>query len=1412
MKRQFISVLLVMLIIVICMDSASGATHYVDPGDFLSVIAGANDGDTVIFTDGLYHVNDPIYILDSLRLIAQHYGGAILKAESNVNSMVDVLVPGVTISGLVLDGNHNANDGIHGGFGGDNTQNGHFTSNIIRNCNNYGIFLNNSAYSVFSNNRVDEGRLGIAVLYSPLASLSGNRVTNVDCTGITVGESQLVTLTGNTVSSSGQDGILIRQSQYSRLEDNNALGNAWNGIALDRSSNGLIMDNRARNNGDCGVYLYSTDSTSVLLNDLLYNDNGVVISGGKDNNVLGNNINFNNIGVQMWTNNNVSYNNITNNTGTGIYIGSNQNSVDTYRIFNNTIIWNLNGILVVGSQNDINHDLLTDNGVFGNSYMLTVQGNGNLLNETLLYGNTNGLRVIGNDNVLTNITAVYNSLTGIIINGMGNTLDSSFILNNTNGISIIGNTNTINSILILNTTNGLALNGNENRINGTEIIKSTNGISITGNINTINSVLILNITNGLALNGNQNLINRTEILNGTNGIIIAGNQNNITNNNVYNNSNNGIYISGDNIVNGNYLTYNNGTGLVIRTDNNNVNLTNTAWNMILNNGGGITLIGDGNDIDNVLMLFNILLNNDYALTIAGNNNGLNNTIFTLNRNGLHVNGDNNSFTNITARNNNENGIIINGNNNSLNSSLIENNTNGLAVNGNQNTVNSTQIKNNTNGILINGSENTLNQTNIHNNSQTAVTLNGDNNTLIQNNITGSNEAISVENGTNNTINYNRIARNNHSLTNKGNGTVSASYNWWGQNNPTGITGNNIDISNHVVANLNIQNVNNGIIAPGTIYNVTLTLKSADDQELTLEIPSFLVQFFFSGYIYPEETTIVNNTVETQLQVFNPGTYTLKVIVDQQTLIKGLSTPVDSHPVNPVKIPRKPSETSPNNNICGAVVLANLLAGLGISTDAGNIASLAGITDQGISFNGLVQAAKYFGIYLTGLKLDSSELKAGDIVLLNMNGFNHYNIILSKSADYVILQDPFMGTIVLSLDEFNKFYTSYALTLNPNGRGTPLTDDEMKNLIGGDGLETLYAEWLTSMGVSVEVPGFGWLAAALLAVFGAVFFGGNYLLDKYAPNLIPHKGTGWKGLGIDLFNTLSPVVKLNPNETLTLDQNLLNIANWMVNNFPNKDTYKEARKEVDLADPNATEGKALGEGWMRCDGFSFPYNYLCKTGIISAAPVIILVSWGLKEIGLTTDKIIDSIFNIPNQINNFWKWFANPNDNIKIPGDYTINDSMNISDHFKLNNAPKISSSNSSLMMINIPGAINWAMNASNFIDNFKIATKNAYDNAVKPVLDRFNKEKQEFQQKELKEYAKSKVQQAKTYVNEKVKRVKSFYDKNLKPISKNYIAPVAHKYLDPIVKSKTYQTIRNLPVIKQAVDMISWAAKGLGLW
>jgi parallel beta-helix repeat protein len=817
MKRELILTLVMLLICIICASSVSGATHYVNPSNYLGVIANSNDGDTIIFRDGTYHVNDPIYILNSLKLIAENPGKAILKAYDTVDTMLDILVPKVTISNLVLDGNNKAKDGIHGGWGGDNTNNGHFTGNTIKNCNNYGIFLNNSAKSVFSNNKITGGRLGIAVLDSPLAVLTGNTVKNADCTGITVGESKAATVSGNTVSGSGQDGILISQSTYSELENNNVLNNAWGGISLDRSSNSLLTDNTATGN-KVGIALHSTDSSYIMLSDLLQNDYGLTIdSEGNNNYVIGNNINNNGIGVRIYANNNISYNNITNNTGAGIRLETSKNHIKTSLITNNNVLWNMNGIQIVGDQNNIKPELLEDNLVLGNNYSLRVQGDRNTMNKLSVFGNVNGLYVIGDNNVLINITAAYNDLTGIIIRGVGNDLGDSLILNNTNGIKIIGNatdiynslilnntngitvtgdTNKINGILILNSTKGLTITGGKNTVNGTEVANSTRGIIISGNLNNILNSFLLNYTNGISITGNksniygtlfldgtnalniignsntvngdgvtnntngitvtgnQNSINGNEVVNGTNGITVTGITNSITDNSVNNNKNTGIYISGNNIVTGNTLTQNNGSGLVIKTDNNNVNMSNIAWNMIFNNDDGITLLGNGNNINNILTLFNIILSNNYALNLTGSNNQLTGATLTLNQNGLQVNGNNNTLNNITASYNNQTGVTVNGNGNSVNNGSMQNNTNGAVINGSKNTVNGSKISNNTEGLTVNGSQNKVDSAQISNNTDGLV-INGSNNTVTNSKMDNNTNGV-VINGSSNTLNQSNI--------------------------------------------------------------------------------------------------------------------------------------------------------------------------------------------------------------------------------------------------------------------------------------------------------------------------------------------------------------------------------------------------------------------------------------------------------------------------------------------------------------------------------------------------------------------------------------------------------------------------------------------------------------------------------
>ncbi|MBI5680407.1 MAG: hypothetical protein HZC47_05910 [Methanobacterium sp.] len=152
-------------------------------------------------------------------------------------------------------------------------------------------------------------------------------------------------------------------------------------------------------------------------------------------------------------------------------------------------------------------------------------------------------------------------------------------------------------------------------------------------------------------------------------------------------------------------------------------------------------------------------------------------------------------------------------------------------------------------------------------------------------------------------------------------------------------------------------------------------------------------------------------------------------------------------------------------------------------------------------------------------------------------------------------------------------------------------------------------------------------------------------------------------------------------------------------------------------------------------------------------------------------------------------------------------------------------------MINTPGIISGAITATgnavawagnkineakivmnNFVDSFKASAKSIYNKTLKPALDRFNSERAEFQKKGLVKYVGYKYAQAKTFVKEKVYQVKNVYDRHFKPLAQKYIAPAAHKLLDPIVQSKTFKAIRNLPGIKQVADGVSWFARGLGIW
>lgn len=843
-------------------NSSYAADYYANPWNFQNLIDNAHDGDNIWFGNGVYDVDSTIKIYSSLKLIAENPGGAVLKAVNNMESVIKVYSPEVTVSGFNIDGNGQTDFGIWGGWGSYPTYNGVFSNNNIYSYNNYAIMMDKSAYSVFENNAVSGGRLGIAVDNSPYVTYRNNRVSGVQNTGLYLFNSPLSTVSGNTVTGCGQDGILLENSGLTMINNNNANNNAWSGIGLNGCSYSVILDNTATGNHGDGIGLLSSDGSFVVINKVTGNGLGIGVINSKDNNITDNNVTHNSAGIQITDyTNNVARNIITNNTEYGLSLVSNGNSINTSQVTDNLILSNGYGIEVAGNGNNIQSSLLDDNWILNNEYMLRILGSSNILNSSTLFGNNNGLLITGDNNLLSNLTTAYNHLTGIIINGNGNTLNSSLMLNNTNGV------------------------------------------------------------------------------------IVNGFNNNISDNYVLNNTGNGINVPDSNPVTGNVIIQNNGSGLVLRTNNNNLNFTQVAFNILMNNNQSITIRGNGNNITPLLFLLNVLLNNNCTLLIQGNGNNLNDTSISGNQNGIQIKGNQNSLNNVTTYDLNQTGIIVEGTQNRVNNSNSRGNQNGLEINGDQNTVNNTTVNSNQNGITVNGSENNLTQNNIQNNNYTGIYITGNENNLTQNNITDNQNGVIV-NGTNNTLNYNRISQNSeNNLQNNGNGTVNAQYNWWGRNYPARVTESNVDTDNYVVATQTVNGADNGVINTGEIYDVFINLVDNHGTTLQMAIPEFLIHFYLDdGDVYPNTATITNNSAHTQIQIFHPGSYTLKTVLDEETLVTMLMTPVTSQTVDKGSVKRitrdystglvsssaiiasaTPSSPTPNNN--GEGLLSYLSNGL-----------------------------------------------------------------------------------------------------------------------------------------------------------------------------------------------------------------------------------------------------------------------------------------------------------------------------------------------------------------------------------------------------------------------------------------------------------------------------------------------------
>ncbi|MDR3062505.1 MAG: hypothetical protein LBU40_00005, partial [Methanobrevibacter sp.] len=187
-------------------------------------------------------------------------------------------------------------------------------------------------------------------------------------------------------------------------------------------------------------------------------------------------------------------------------------------------------------------------------------------------------------------------------------------------------------------------------------------------------------------------------------------------------------------------------------------------------------------------------------------------------------------------------------------------------------------KNKIHGLVIKGNNNQINKTTINSNNNTGILINGSNNKFIQNTIKTNKNGIHQTAGKKNYFNYNYIFNKKYNLY-LSKGSANAEYNWWGENKAYKVK--NTKINRYVTAYLDAPNT----LKLKKIHNIYVKFKDDKNKKLKKPIPSLKVKFKFDGEYTPLSYNVTKNLAKGKIRVSNYGFYTLKVIIDNQTLNK-----------------------------------------------------------------------------------------------------------------------------------------------------------------------------------------------------------------------------------------------------------------------------------------------------------------------------------------------------------------------------------------------------------------------------------------------------------------------------------------------------------------------------------------------
>ena len=120
--------------------------------------------------------------------------------------------------------------------------------------------------------------------------------------------------------------------------------------------------------------------------------------------------------------------------------------------------------------------------------------------------------------------------------------------------------------------------------------------------------------------------------------------------------------------------------------------------------------------------------------------------------------------------------------------------------------------------------------------------------------------------------------------------------------------------------------------------------------------------------------------------------------------------------------------------CGSACLLSIIRYYGGNVEMNSLLELTNTTKDGTNFYDITLAANEIGLSTKGYKLDSiskiKETKKPFISQVIINNYKHFVVVYEIKNKIITIMDPAKGMVKLTINDFNKIWTSYILVLEP----------------------------------------------------------------------------------------------------------------------------------------------------------------------------------------------------------------------------------------------------------------------------------------------------------------------------------------------------------------------------------------------